>query len=58
MAAWLVIQLAVEEEEEERKKYLKLQRRQLRDTMNPFDILESQFLHLYRSVKILQQILK
>jgi len=44
-AAWWVIQLA---EENEKKNYLKIQRRQLRDTVNPFDILESQFLTLYR----------
>ena len=48
-AAWWIIQLEEQEaEEQERKRYLKLQRRQLRDTANPFDILESQFLCLYR----------
>lgn len=49
-AAWWIIQLEEQEaEEQERKRYLKLQRRQLCDTtINPFDILESQFLHLYR----------
>ena len=43
-AAWWVIQLA----EEEERRHLKLQRRQLRDAANPFEILESQFLFLYR----------
>lgn len=43
-AAWWIIQLAAEQEN---KNYLKLQRRQLRDTTNSFDILDSQFLFLY-----------
>jgi len=46
-AAWWIIQLAEEAEENEKKSYLKIQRRQLRDTINPFDILKSQFLTLY-----------
>ncbi|XP_020298987.1 uncharacterized protein LOC109863183 [Pseudomyrmex gracilis] len=46
-AAWWIIQLA----EEEKKRYLKLERRHLRDTTNPFDILESQFQYLYRLSK-------
>jgi len=44
-AAWWIVQLA-EEEENEKERYLKLQRRQLCDTINPFNILESQFLSL------------
>lgn len=43
VALWL-LQLAAEEE----RNFLKMQRRQLRDTANPFEIMESQFLLLYR----------
>lgn len=43
-AAWWVMLM----ENEEEKNLLKIQRKQLRDTVNPFQIPESQFLSLYR----------
>lgn len=43
-AAWWIIQLA----EIEQKRYLKLQRKHLRDTTNPFDMFGSHFRLLYR----------
>ncbi|XP_071652304.1 putative nuclease HARBI1 [Temnothorax longispinosus] len=46
LAVWQ-LQLA----EKEERNILKIQRRQLRDAVNPFDILESQFIHLYRLSK-------
>ncbi|XP_018367126.1 PREDICTED: uncharacterized protein LOC108763763 [Trachymyrmex cornetzi] len=46
-AAWWLLQLA----EEEERNMLKIRRRQLRDASNPFEILESQFIHLYRLTK-------
>ncbi|XP_071649420.1 putative nuclease HARBI1 [Temnothorax longispinosus] len=46
-AVWWVLQMANEEE----KNLLRIQRRQLRDAVNPFEIPESQFLSLYRLSK-------
>lgn len=46
LALW---QLQIAQQEE--RNILKIRRRQLRDASNPFEILESQFLLLYRQVK-------
>ena len=43
-AAWWILQLANGEE----RNLLRIRRRQLRDAANPFEILDSQFLSLYR----------
>jgi len=44
LALWQ-LQLIAEQEE---RNILKIRRRQLRDASNPFEILESQFIFLYR----------
>jgi len=44
-AAWWVLAIANNEEE---RNLLRMQRRQLRDTTNPFEIPELQFRSLYR----------
>jgi len=46
-AAWWVLQQLVNEN----RNVLRIQRRQLRDAANPFQIPQSQFMSLYRQVK-------